>query len=738
MDVTDPSPRLGLRPIHAFFVANLSGAGKTALLKGMTRLDVGVARNDSSPPPSGPSLPKHPSIEEAPQRILGQLDGAISGAREHLLNLQDERGYWCGELEGDTILESEYILLLAWLGRLDEPVVAKAARYIVAQQLPQGGWALFPGGELDISSSTKAYFALKLAGYDPQSEPLRLAREAIRAHGGADCVNSFTRFYLALLGQISYDHCPAVIPELVLLPRWSPINLFRISSWSRTILVPLAIMWAHRPSRQLPDSQGILELFVRPPNQWPELRAPGLQPGHGALTWDRLFRLLDRGLKLLEHIHFRPFRRRAIRQAERWMTDRFVDSDGLGAIFPPIIWSVVALRCLGYSDESAEVRYCHEQLDALMIEQDDTVRLQPCKSPVWDTALTLRALAVTREPGDESAVAGAAEWLLSKEVTRHGDWSVYVNAEPAGWFFEHHNVFYPDIDDTAMVLAAMREHFVLETDPDMVDQKRLVISQTTADDLDQARERALLFDQVLDACERARRWTLAMQNRDGGWAAFDRDNDREFLCHVPFADHNAMIDPSTPDITGRVLEALATWGASLEDEPVQRAVDYLRRTQEPDGSWIGRWGVNYIYGTWQSLVGLGWIGVSPADPCLEKGVQWLMDHQQDSGGWGESPLSYTKPELRGRGPATPSQTAWAIMGLLACGLHEHPSVQRGIAFLTGTQRQDGGWDEPEFTGTGFPKVFYLRYHMYPLYFPLLALGRYQNALRRNWYGPSRA
>ena len=320
----------------------------------------------------------------------GAMQQAIDRARQRLLSMQHAEGCWCGELEGDTILESEYILLLAWLGQLDRPVAHQAARYILQHQLRQGGWSLYPGGELEISASVKAYFALKLTGHDPRSEPMRLAREAILAHGGADAVNSFTRFYLALLGQIPYEACPAVLPEAVLLPNWSPINIYRVSSWSRTILIPLSIMWAHRPSRPLPEAVGIRDLFVRPVERWPELRCPGTVASGRLLSWDRLFRWLDRGMKFMERLRIRPLRGRALRAAERWMTDRFVDSDGLGAIFPPIVWSVIALKCLGYADDSPEVRYCHEQLEDLMIEQDDTVRLQPCKSPVWDTALALR------------------------------------------------------------------------------------------------------------------------------------------------------------------------------------------------------------------------------------------------------------------------------------------------------------------------------------------------------------
>ncbi len=654
------------------------------------------------------------------------MDTAIERGRQHLLHLQTPGGYWCAELEGDTILESEYVLLLAWLDQLDRPEAAKAARYISQQQLPGGGWSLYPGGDLDISGSVKAYFALKLTGYDPTCEPMQRAREAIVARGGADCVNSFTRFYLALLGQISYEHCPAVVPEIVLLPTWSPINIYRISSWSRAILIPLAIMWAYRPVRHVANSLGIEELFVRPPDGWPALRSPGVEPSRGPFSWERVFRLLDGGMKRLERWRIRPLRQRALRVAEQWMLDRFVDSDGLGAIFPPIIWSIVALKCLGYTDDSMEVAYGHEQLQALMIEEGAALRLQPCQSPVWDTALSLRALGAIGRGKDDASVVAATRWLLEKEVTRPGDWATHVKTEPGGWFFEYHNAFYPDLDDTAVVLATLHEHF-LSAGGAIEHDARPAVAQSVASGAENARDRALLLDQIVHACNRGRRWTLAMQNSDGGWGAFDRDNDREFLCKVPFADHNAMIDPSTADITGRVLEALAQWDATCGDPAVDRAVQFLRRTQEEDGSWAGRWGVNHIYGTWQSIVGLVRVGVPVNDPALQKAANWLMACQQPSGGWGESPRSYDDPSWRGQGPVTPSQTAWAVMGLVACGLHRHPAVHRGVRFLVQQQRDDGSWYEPEFTGTGFPRVFYLRYHMYPIYFSLMALGRMRAA-----------
>lgn len=678
-------------------------------------MDTSLRRNSRRAGTPHQTLHRHISGDD----LLTSVNDALDRGTEYLLAQQSPDGYWCAELEGDSILESEYILLLAWLGDEQSEVARKAARYLLKKQRPEGGWSLYPGGPLEISASVKAYFALKLTGHDPDSEPMVRARRAIRDHGGADAVNSFTRFYLALLGQVPYHVCPAVPPEFVLLPPWLPVNMYRISAWSRTIFVPLSIVWAFRPSRPLAKQASIEELFLLPPERWPRLRRPGATDSPPWLSWERFFHTVDHMLKRLERWKLRPLRRRAVRTAERWMIERFDESDGLGAIFPPIIWCVVALRCLGYAKEHPHIQYCLDHLERLIIEEDDSIRLQPCKSPVWDTALSLRALAAAGAQDDRS-IGRAVDWLLKKEVRRPGDWRATVNASPGGWFFEHQNVFYPDVDDTIMVMMALRE----------IEQRRNNLQPSSVAD---RRER-----DVREACQRGLNWVMAMQNRDGGWGAFDRNNDLEFLCHVPFADHNAMIDPSTPDITARVLECLASFGYTKDHQAVGRAIRYLRRTQEPDGSWYGRWGVNYIYGTWQVLVGLTRIGLDANDPMIERGAEWLISCQQDSGGWGESAASYEDPSRRGVGPATPSQTAWALLGLVATGRHEHPAVRRGVEYLLTCQQSNGDWEENEFTGTGFPRVFYLRYHFYRLYFPLLALAEYRDAACRVDSVPSRS
>ncbi|MBI2824647.1 MAG: squalene--hopene cyclase [Planctomycetia bacterium] len=672
-----------------------------------------------------PSEPLTFALEASsrPDGLDAQLHASIARTQRWLLDQQHPEGYWVAELQGDSILESEYILLLAFLGRHRTKIARKAAQYIQKHQRADGGWGMYPGSPLDISASVKAYFALKLTGHDPNADYMVRARSAIRAAGGADVVNSFTRFYLALLGQIPYDECPAVPPEVVLLPKWFPINLYSVSAWTRTILVPLSIMSACQPVAEIAPELGIRELFWKEPCDWPVLRCPGLKGGTGPLSWDRFFRVVDRLLHACQRWHILPARRRALTVALAWMCERFQGSDGLGAIFPPMVWSIVALRALGYEDDSPELRYCYEQLDGLIIEEEETVRLQPCKSPVWDTAITLRALASRGVSPRHDAVVPAVRWLLDRQIDRAGDWAKTTPASAGGWCFEHRNEFYPDLDDTAMVLMALAEQFSPSAGGVATTG---AMSGDNRDPRPEADAEAILA-RTTRAIERGEQWALAMQNRDGGWGAFDRDNDRQFLCYVPFADHNAMIDPSTPDLTARVIEALGQLGHRVGEPAIDRAVAYLRTCQESDGSWFGRWGVNYIYGTWQVLTGLRAVGVDPADPAVVAAANWLVAHQKASGAWGESPDSYADPRHKGRGPATASQTAWAVLGLVAAGWHSHEATLRGARYLADTQNPDGTWTEHEFTGTGFPRVFYLRYHWYPIYFPLMALSRFAAA-----------
>lgn len=668
------------------------------------------------------------------------LENAIGRTQDYLLSQQSQDGYWCAELEGDTILESEYILLLAFLGREQEKRAHQAARYILDQQLPEGGWAIYPGGPLEISASVKAYWVLKIVGYDPQSEPLQRACRAIRQAGGAEKVNSFTRYYMALLGALSYDQCPAVPPEMILLPKWAPFNVYEMSAWSRTIVIPLSLLWAYRPVRQLPPAWSIEELFLQPSCELPVTMPPsenvdGLKR-KSRIDWHKFFRRIDLTIKFCERNGLKPLRSMAIQRCAAWMEKRFAKSDGLGAIFPPIIWSVIGLKCLGHFDDSPLVVQAMNELERLVIESDDqrTVRLQPCKSPVWDTAIATLALRESGLPATHPALKASVKWLMSKEVRERGDWAVRnPQVEPGGWYFEFNNEFYPDVDDTIMVLMALQQ--CLPAGVEQTWQSEMGWSHTETSTLQTVVARRTVTSgpeivaeieavrPVIAAMQRGVRWILAMQNRDGGWGAFDRDNDREILTRVPFADHNAMIDPSTADITARVLEMFGRLGLWMKQPALQKALEFVWANQEPDYSWIGRWGINYLYGTWQCLVGLSAIGIPANDPRIIAGASWLKSVQHDSGGWGETPQSYDNPALRGVGTPTASQTAWALMGLCAAGEVNSTAVARGVKFLLDTQLADGTWDEPEYTGTGFPRVFYLRYHFYPLYFPLMALAR---------------
>jgi squalene-hopene/tetraprenyl-beta-curcumene cyclase len=644
-----------------------------------------------------PTLPRTPNepVSERDAAWFEELAAGVERGRTGLLSRQQPDGHWVGELEGDTILESEFVLLLAFLGKLDDPRIKLCANYLLKHQQSGGGWANFAGGPAEISVSVKAYFALKIAGHSTAEPHMKRAAEIIRSLGGAEATNSFTRFYLALLGQLPYSACPSVPAEIILLPRWFYFNVYAMSAWSRTIFVPLSVVDAYKPVAHLPESMHVRELFLSPPEapRWPA------KPTKSWVSWTNFFLGVDWCFKKLERYALTPLRRRAVRKAVNWMRERYSDSDGVGAIFPPMVYNVIVLKCLGVSDEDPEMRWAMKQLEDLCVYEDDTLRLQPCLSPVWDTALSLIGAADAGQPGGSPACESAVRWLLDKEVRRAGDWSKIVRGvEPGGWFFEYRNGFYPDTDDTSMVLIAL------------------------------ARTGHALREACGGAIHRAINWLLAVQNRDGGWAAFDKDIDKQILERVPFADHNAMLDPSCPDITARVLEALSHYGFRVGQPPVDAAVKFILNRQEESGAWFGRWGVNYIYGTWQVLVGLQAVGFDMAAPVVRRAVRWLKEAQNADGGWGESCQSYDDPSTGGRGESTASQTAWALLGLLTGGEAESAEVRAGAEFLVGTQRADGEWIEEPFTGTGFPRVFYLKYHMYPVYFPLMALARYASAV----------
>jgi squalene-hopene/tetraprenyl-beta-curcumene cyclase len=648
-------------------------------------------------PPVGHSLSRTTtnSVSERDAAWFEELANVVERGRSGLLARQQPDGHWVGELEGDTILESEFVLLLAFLGKLDDPRIKLAANYLLKHQQPGGGWANYTDGPAEISVSVKAYFALKIAGHSADEPHMRRAANVIRSLGGAEATNSFTRFYLALLGQLPYSACPSVPAEIILLPRWFYFNVYAMSAWSRTIFVPLSVVDAYKPVTQLPESMHVRELFLTTPEapRWPA------KPTKTWFSWTNFFLGVDWCFKKLERWGLTPLRRRAVRTAVNWMRERYSDSDGVGAIFPPMVYNVIVLKCLGVPDDDAEMRWAMKQLEDLCIYQDDALRLQPCVSPVWDTALSLIGATDAGQPGRSAECATAIRWLLDKEVWRAGDWSKTVSGvEPGGWFFEYRNGFYPDTDDTSMVLIAL------------------------------ARTGHAMREGCAGPVHRALHWLLAMQNRDGGWAAFDKDIDKQILERVPFADHNAMLDPSCPDITARVLEALSHYGFRVGQPPVDAAVKFILSHQEDSGAWFGRWGVNYIYGTWQVLVGLHAVGFDMTAPVVRRAVRWLKEAQNADGGWGESCKSYDDPAAAGRGESTASQTAWALLGLLAVGEADSAEVRAGAEFLVGTQRADGGWTEAPFTGTGFPRVFYLKYHMYPVYFPLMALARYASTV----------
>ncbi len=623
---------------------------------------------------------------------FGTLPSAIGAARQRLFDVQNEDGHWCGELEGDSILASEYVLVMYFLGRGESEKVRKSANYLRDKQLEQGGWAIYPGGPADVSASVKAYFVLKLVGDDPAAAHMVRAKQAIRQLGGLEACNSFTKLYLSIFGQYDWSRSPGVPPELILFPQWFPFNIYEMSSWSRAIVVPLSIIWAYKPSCAVPDHASIDELKIV------DSRVAGPRFSRESLAhhgWSLFFQVLDRTHKLFERAGIVPLRKIAVRRAEQWVLQRLDKSDGLGAIFPPIVNTLIALRCLGYFDEHPAVQGQIHELERLEIEEEDTLRLQPCKSPVWDTALAINALGETSGEKKQDRIERAIEWLLDHEVREVGDWIVKnPQGTIGGWYFEHANEWYPDCDDTAQVLSAVSK-----------------IETSTPD----------LGRRWSAAAERALAWLMSMQNRDGGWASFDKGCDKKFLTYIPFADHNAMIDPSTTDITARVLEACAAHGFDTSSNEIRRAIDFLREQQEEDGSWYGRWGCNYLYGTWLSLWGLDAIGVDMSQLWIQRSADWLRSCQNADGGWGETPESYADEKKKGIGPSSAAQTSWAIMGLLASGDTGSRSLRAGVDYLLANQVADGSWKDHTWTGTGFPEVFYLDYHLYATYFPLLAL-----------------
>jgi len=645
---------------------------------------------------------------------MADVESAIAGAREFLLTLQHSEGYWCGELEADSMLEADYIFLHTLLESGDPGRLQRAFTEMMRYQKEDGSWSLYPGGPGNISLSVKCYFSAKLMGVRPDDPRLAKCREWVLAHGGVTACNTFTKMYLCGLGQYEYDAVPAIPPEIVLFPKWFYFNIYEISSWSRSILVPLAIMYAKKPFKKIPPEQGIDELFVGGrANSILRLRRDRTK----LICWRNFFIILDRIMHWSEAVHIRPLRKLALKRAEKWILERLEMTDGLGAIYPAMLNAIIALRCLGYSEDDPQVIRARDEFEKLGIEQpptpkmpEPTLRMQPCMSPVWDTAQAVFALGEAGVSRNDTRLIKAVDWMLSKEVRHKGDWAVKVRkCDPGGWYFEFNNEFYPDTDDTAQVLLALskvdnpREHYQLRV------------------------------------AERAIQWVLAMQCKSGGWGSFDKDNTKMIFEYIPFADHNAMLDPPTVDITGRILEMLASYGYSRADKRVEKAVKFIFNEQEPDGSWFGRWGVNYLYGTYLVLRGLDAIGVDHLEPQVQQAAEWIRMVQNPDGGWGETCGSYDDANTRGIGPSTPSQTAWALLGLLAAGDDRSDSIAKGIRWLLTRQQPNGNWEESTgegirrqalYTGTGFPRVFYLAYTIYRDYFPLLALTSYKRAMER--------
>ncbi len=634
--------------------------------------------------------------------LLKSSRNSIDRAAGKFLSLQHEDGYWCALLTADTTLESDYILFQLWLHPPDangvwnpssRDKIGRAAQRILSQQNPDGGFAIYAKGPSEISASVKAYFALKLSALinEKNEQALNRLRERIIALGGIQAANSYTKVNLSLFDLYPREGTPSIPPEILLLPGKT---LYQMSSWTRAIIVSLAIVHAHDPKRPVPAGFKLDELFIPGKSVTFEKSDPWL-------SWRTTFIQSDRILKLWERYGFARIRRDAIRKCEHWMLERMKHSEGLGAIYPPMQYSVMALDVLGYAKDHPVRVEAIRQFDRLMVDDGTTLFYQPCFSPVWDTAIGTYALgeaagALHQTPatGARSAMTRAADWLQAREIRRKGDWSVKrPSVEPSGWAFEFENDWYPDIDDTAMVLLALQH--------------------IPASD---AKAQAATRQRALD-------WLFAMQSKDGGWAAFDVDNNWEILKHVPFADHNAMLDPTCADITGRALEALAANGFDRSHPACRRAVDYLIGTQEADGSWYGRWGVAYLYGTCFALRGLRAMEEDDHEPHIQRANEWIRALQNADGGWGESCASYDKGAYV---PAvsTPTQTAWALMGLMAGGDTYSSSVKHGIQYLVNSQQEDGGWLEELATGTGFPKVFYLNYHYYRLYFPLMALATF--------------
>ena len=638
-------------------------------------------------PDSG--VPQHASAALGGMRTRNRLTAAIDAARARILARQHTDGCWQYELEADCTIPAEYILMLHYLGESDRLLEARLAEYLRNHQSRDGGWPLYPGGALDVSCSVKCYYALKLAGDRAEAAHMARARAAILARGGAARSNVFTRIALALFGELPWRGVPFLPVEIVLLPGWFPFNLSKVSYWSRTVMVPLSVLTTLKPRAANPRDVHIDELFVTPPDQEKHYF-------HPRSLLNRALFLCEEAIRHLEPLIPKRLRRRALQRAETWILERRNGDGGLGAIFPAMVNAYEALALLGYPDEHPARRETRKAIDDLLVVHDNDAWCQPCVSPVWDTGLACLALQEDPE-APQACIEQALAWLTARQLCdESGDWRGYRPGLPGGgWAFQFKNDAYPDLDDTAVVARALR----------------------------QSPQHA----KFADAITRAADWLVGMQSKNGGFAAFDADNDHRWLNQIPFADHGALLDPPTSDVSGRVLKLLSMLDRDADHDARERVMRFLLDEQTPEGAWFGRWGTNYLYGTWSVLVALHAAGLPADAPEIQRAVTWLKSVQQADGGWGEGNDSYLDPGLRGRGARSgPAQTAWALLALMDVGEADSPAVSRGIEYLLKTQ-VDGGWHDARFNAPGFPRVFYLKYHGYSHYFPYWALARYRNA-----------
>jgi squalene-hopene/tetraprenyl-beta-curcumene cyclase len=658
-----------------------------------------------------------PVADQAVRRTVGQvgsqldaLDDAVRRSQAWFLARQHpSEGYWVAELEADTTLTSEYLMLRRFLDRVDPERERKAVRYIRSAQLPDGGWPIYYGGPSEISASVKAYFALKLSGISGDEPFMLRARDRVLAMGGVVQANVFTKITLSLFDQYAWEGIPSMPPEIMLLPKRFYFSIYAISYWSRAVLIPLLIVFANQPVCRIPKEQGIEELYRTPRAHIRYRQFPPFNKDQGWFTPHNVFVVLDAVLKLYDRMPLNWLREKAVHRAATWMLEHVKGSGGLGAIYPAMANSIVALRCLGYQIDDPLVQKALREIEDLEIydtvsigdQRVEALHLQPCHSPIWDTSLLMNALIEAGMAPDHPALQRAGAYLMSRQTKAVGDWKFSSpEAEPGGWYFQHENELYPDVDDSAVVLMAL------------------------------SKVRMPQAAELQNSIKRGVAWVVAMQGADGGWGAYDKDNNRIVFNYIPFADHHALLDPSTSDLAGRCLEMLAALGYDQTHPAVAPALAFLKHEQEPDGSWYGRWGVNYIYGTWSVLAGLRAIGEGLSQPYIRRAVAWLESKQNPDGGWGESCLSYGDPQWSAKGDSSPSQTAWALMGLMSADMTDSFSVARGIQYLLRHQMKDGSWEEVRHTGTGFPRVFYLRYHWYCQYFPLWALAMYRNLRTR--------